>query len=269
MASSEFADEAERAELLAEARQLWPEIELASEAFFAHLDARLPVGKTIADLRTGDLYLSCALGRGDRRALAAFETIFMPKVCRAVAHMNLTATELDEVEQRLRHLLFVSDGAPAKIAEYSGAGELAGFVRVAAVRLALRLRRKGAIAEVEDDRLSELPGLGPSPEVAFVEESYREAFKQSFKQAFAALSSQEKNVIRQHHIDGLTLDQLATLHQTHRTTVARWLRQARQTLFATTRQLLMQKTRASESECDSIVRQVRSELDITIRSLFQ
>src|SRR5437660_1544495 len=49
----------------------------------------------------------------------------------------------DEALQVVReHLLVAKDGAPGRIAEYRGEGPLEGWLRVAAVRAALRLQRQ-------------------------------------------------------------------------------------------------------------------------------
>ena len=49
---------------------------------------------------------------------------------------------VDEVRQVLRTKLLVGDGAPPKIADYSGRGPLDGWVRAAAVRAAIDLKRR-------------------------------------------------------------------------------------------------------------------------------
>ncbi len=74
--------------------------------------------------------------------------------------------------------------------------------------------------------------------------------------------------MRQHYLDGLTLDELATLYGTHRATAARWLAAARQALLDGTRQALMSRLRMPRAECESVIRMARSELDMTMRSLF-
>jgi RNA polymerase sigma-70 factor len=128
--------------------------------------------------------------------------------------------------------------------------------------------RKTAEVLVEDDQLLGLadPKM-PALDVAV--EEYRAAFKVAFKVALASLSALEKTALKQHYLDRLTLDEMAALHATHRTTVARWLRQAREAVFQRTREKMMESTRASSSACDSILRGVRSQLDVTMQSLFE
>ena len=59
------------------------------------------------------------------------------------------------MRQRLRERLFVgSDGEPARLASYSGRGPLGTWVRIAAIRLALNLRRSERDASLRADATS-------------------------------------------------------------------------------------------------------------------
>ena len=54
----------------------------------------------------------------------------------------------------------------------------------------------------------------------------------------------------------------------HRATVARWLQKARETLLKQTRKIMMKRAGVSPTECDSILRVVQSQFDITLKRLF-
>jgi RNA polymerase sigma-70 factor (ECF subfamily) len=56
----------------------------------------------------------------------------------------------------------------------------------------------------------------------------KERHRADFLQAFAELTRQERNLLRLHLLEGLTLEQLGGHHRVHRTTVARWLDTASQ-----------------------------------------
>jgi RNA polymerase sigma-70 factor (ECF subfamily) len=81
------------------------------------------------------------------------------------------------------------------------------------------------------------------------------------------LSSRERNLLRYHYIDGLTGDEIAGLHGTHRATVVRWLARARETLLTTTREHLLARVAVDPKEFASIARLVQSQLDFSIRTL--
>jgi RNA polymerase sigma-70 factor (ECF subfamily) len=253
---------------VAAARAAWPGVTVPVADFVAWLGERQPPDDERAAWHTDELYLTCALARGDATALAQFEARYMPLVAPAVARMGLTAARVDDVQQTLRLQLFTAaPGARPKIAEYSGRGELAAWLRVSAVRAAIKLTRRTSEVLLEDEVLARAPALTPGPELAYVKSVSQAAFKTAFKAAMSQLSATEQNVLRQHHLDRLSLDQIGALERVHRTTVARWLRDARRNLLLRTRKILMANTRASASECDSLIRQARSRFDVTLSSL--
>src|SRR5260370_1220010 len=81
--------------------------------------------------------------------------------------------------------------------------------------------------------------------------------------ALAALAERERNVLRQYYIDGLTIDQLAALYQVNRATTARWVAGARLSVVAKTREHLVDELGIAAGEADSIIRLVRSQLDVS------
>jgi RNA polymerase sigma-70 factor (ECF subfamily) len=257
--------------VLAAARAAWPTLAVPAEAFVAHLSERQPgPDEASASWHTSDLYLACALTRGEPAALTVFEARYMPIVEAAVTRMRLSRAKLDELKQTLRlQLLTAVPGARPKIAEYSGRGELGGWLRVAAVRAAVKLERRMTEILLEDETLAAVPALAPDPELAYARRAAQASFKSAFKEALATLPPVEQNVLRQHYLDRLSLDQIGALERVHRTTVARWLRDARRALLSRTRRLLMAKMRVSASECESLIRQARSRFDITLTSLLE
>ncbi len=217
-----------------------------------------------------DLYLACALTLGVAAALVEFETRYMPIVAAAVSRLHFSATQLDELRQIVRVQLFTAaPGARPRIADYSGKGELGAWVRVSALRAGLKMIRRPGEALVEDDELARAPALQPDPERSYVKGISQAAFRAAFREALGGLPAVEQNVLRQHYLDRLTLDQIGALEQAHRTTVARWLRDARRALLLRTRKILMLNTQATPSECDSLIRQARSRFDVTLDTLLR
>lgn len=98
-------------------------------------------------------------------------------------------------------------------------------------------------------------------------ERYRDQVKQAFAAAFAELAQRERNVLRQYHIDGLTIDQLANLYQVNRATTARWVAGARLSVITRTRRQLVDRFGIAAAEVDSIIRLVRSHLDVSVREI--
>src|SRR6185369_4971546 len=112
------------------------------EAFVAHVSERLADEADSSTLHVADLFLACACALGDARALALFEDRLMTQVPTHVARIDRSPAFADEVKAQLRDKLFVArDGAPPKIAHYSGRGPLGGWLRVTAIRTAQNLLR--------------------------------------------------------------------------------------------------------------------------------
>jgi RNA polymerase sigma-70 factor, ECF subfamily len=257
-------------ELLRAARAAWPGVIVADGEFLAYLAARLPAGdEPLAALRTSDLYLACACVRGEAAALRAIEAGPMSEVASAVARSSLRGVAIDDVMQTVRRALFVaSDDGPPRIAEYRGSGDLRAWLRVTAVRAALKLLRKERHeVPLEDEALATLPSAAPDVELDFVKRQYRTGFKRAFLESMASLEARDQNLLRQHFLDDLSIDQLGALHRVHRSTVARWITRAQTTLFERTKRLLMKQMKVSRSECDSIIHMAQSQLHITLRSL--
>jgi RNA polymerase sigma-70 factor (ECF subfamily) len=68
-------------------------------------------------------------------------------------------------------------------------------------------------------------------------------------------------------VNGLTLPQLAAMENVSRATVARWLASAREALHEETRRELTGRLRVSESELNSLVALVRSQVEVSVAEL--
>src|SRR5262249_4210651 len=150
-------------EIMRAARAAWPGIVVADDEFVAYLAARLPAGDdavaALGALRTNDLFLACACARGDAAALRAMESGPLGEVAAAVARSGLRGVPIEDVMQTVRRVLFVASAdAPPRIADYRGTGDLRSWLRITAVRAALKLLRKERHeVAVDDEVLAALP----------------------------------------------------------------------------------------------------------------
>ena len=113
-----------------------------------------------------------------------------------------------------------------------------------------------------DDDLTHIVADNADPDVALLRAQYRDQFHQALNGAVAGLSSRERNLLRFHFADGLTLDHLAATYRVHRATIARWLASARAQVVDSIKQRLAQDAGLSGTEIASIVRALGSELDV-------
>ena len=246
-------------DLLALAQAAWPELSVPGDVFRAYAAQR------DADAaRAGELYLACACAHGDPRAIAALEARYFGDIDRALGRRQLAPAAIAEVKQILREKLFV--GSAPKIAEYDGRGDLGAWLRTTAIRQALKLlRSERRERPASDERILDGPALEDDPELALVKGTSHAAFKNAFQKALGALEPRQQNLLRQHFLDGLTLDELAKLHSVHRATCARWLAQARQAVLEGTRAALSAEIGVGTAEYESLMRVVRSRFEVTLR----
>lgn len=258
-------------ELLEAAHERWPDLTVPDEEFLAYLAERLPGhGELVAELRAmraADLYIACACARGDRAALAAFETGALTVVNPALGKMNISETMRDEVRQLVRQKLFVAqEGRLPRIADYAGRGDLRNWVRATAVRTCLNLLRqhKREVA-LDDDRVfAAFPAEDDDPELAHMKSLYSAEFKQCFIAALRALEDRPKNLLYHYYVDELTIDQIGAIYRVHRVTAFRWINRAREQLVVKTHENLQDKLQITQAEMNSILRLIRSELDMSI-----
>jgi RNA polymerase sigma-70 factor (ECF subfamily) len=234
--------------VLAAARR--PGVALDDEVFAAYLGARATADDLDADLATlhlADLWLACACAAGLPAALAALDRLLAGDAAPAARAVDVSAAFVDEVLQgRRRRLLVAEAGAPPRIASYSGSGPLSAWLRVAATRTALSLKRAGR-REVPLDELPLLDAArGPESGVARADGERR--FRAALARAMAALAPRPRGLLQLYHLDGLGVEELGRLHGVHASTISRWLQAARDSVLAATREALLAELSPDEAE---------------------
>ena len=242
----------------------WPAVVLPFAAFRAHALAH---AHDVRTLPAADMYLAAACAGGDPAALAAFRDAFVPAMRQVLGKLGMSAAQIDEAVQRVLVSVFVGDGRAPQILEYGGRGTLRSWLRTIAVRTGRRMLGLEASAASSEDELAELPAAVADPELELLRARYREQVRGAFAAAFAALPERDRNVLRQYYIDGLTIDQLAALYQVNRATTARWVAGARLAVVGKTRDQLVDHFGIASNEVDSIIRLVRSQLEVSLKSI--
>lgn len=260
------------ADVVRRAQARWPGLAVDAAEFGAYLAERLPdeapARASIEASHSDDLYLAFACSRGDKAALLAFDRAFLGEVGAYVAAVDRSPVFVDEVRQALRDKLFAGSGGEAKITEYTGRGALGGWVRVAAMRIALNMRRSDqrAAAAGKASMEGEL-GAGLSPELAYLQERYREAFADALRGAVADLSDRDRTLLRLYHVEGLSLEPMAALYRVHLSTVSRWLTCAREQVAEATSRRLREHLGVGRSDVESIAALVVSQIDVSLTRL--
>jgi RNA polymerase sigma-70 factor (ECF subfamily) len=256
--------------ILAAGRAAWPELSLSDDDFLRYLGERLPEEARLPEALEGvnapDLHLACCCALQRPRALEAFERHCFASLPAVLSRFSTLDDFHDEVRQAVRERLFVvQPGGRARIEDYAGRGSLGGWVRVVAVRLAVDLlRQRGKQPPTVEDDILQTLATGADPELRILAERYREEVKAAFRESFAALSAAERNLLRLHHIDGLTIDDLAAMKRVHRSTVARRIARCCEQVAAHTHRVLVERLGIAPSQVDSVMRLVRSQLDLSL-----
>ncbi len=249
----------------------WPAFSIPPGRFAAEIGRcaamrpDLAAAEALTSLRTSDLYLATGCSSADPAALACFESSYLSQLPPALRHLGVTPSAVDEVLQRLRtSLLVASAERPAGISSYSARGKLFSFVRSAAVRQAIRVQGAPVGDAGSEAELDAVAAPGDDPEVAYLKVRYRDEFRAAFDEALNELTPMERNLLKQHHLQSLSVSELGALYQVHRATAARWVANARSKVFSITRDRLMARLGLGESSVAGIIKLVHTQLDVSI-----
>ncbi len=260
------------------ARTRWNPVALPAPLFVRHLAERLPdsasgasIESLLEPLSLDELYLACACVQGLPTATEAFEQHYLAKLPGMLAYLKQPAAELDDVCQltRVKLLVRTPDSEP-RIQDYSGRGALMSWVRVTAVRIALKLRSADRPAPDEHvaEVLEALPAPGLDAELDLIKQRHRAEFRLALREAFSSLSSDERHLLRLYFVDRLSTTELGTLLRVNQSTVSRWVKSARQSIYEETRRRLQARLHLSAGGFQSFLSVLDSQLDVSLSQLF-
>lgn len=247
---------------LRRAVEAWPAITMNSRAFASRL-IEVSGGAGLEQRQLADLLLAQGCIGGDAAALAAFDGL-MADVEELLTRQT-TATLAQEATQQTRSRLLVKVGNDApKLAAYDGRGPLFGFLRMTAVNVLRNLlsseRRSGSEG---DDALAAMPDTADL-EAQLVRADQQAHFRRAFRDAVKTLTPRQRALLRFSMLDGLSIDELAPMYQAHRSSLARWLAEAKELLAARTRELLVAELRMAAEDVDSLIRSAQNQLDVSL-----
>jgi RNA polymerase sigma-70 factor, ECF subfamily len=263
------AIEAALAAAYAEARDAWPGVVLAPESFAAHLGACAGAARGLRALaavraHAPELYLACACGAGDRRAISRLEERYLAALGGHLRRFQ-EGDVVGEALQRLRARLFMaSQGQPPRILRYTGEGTLLGWLKVAALRHAIDLTRLQSEDVEPVEAADALVDAAADPELQHIKRRYRNEFRDAVRDSLASLDERERTMLRLYAIDNLNIDEIGRVFGAHRATVARWIAACRAAIGGETRRLLRQRLRITSAELDSLIRLIESDLHASL-----
>jgi len=238
-------------------------VRIAHQRFTAHVAQWLRPDEppeAALRLKLDQLWLARAAADGDSDAVAEIEAKYLERAVAALRSFERAVA--DEAIQRMRELLFVARGdRPPRIAEFSGRGDLAGWIRTTALREAFHL-----VAPTREVRGAELDSYAlpaSDPGLELMKRTYGASFKQALAAAFGRLPDATRLAIRRYYLDGMGLEEIAALEGVAASTVWRRLDKARRELHAETRRALAEHLRVDDDELDSILNMLDSRLELS------
>ena len=213
----------------AQGRERWPDIRLEQCDFVRHLEAVAPEERALTE-HGAEMFLVAAALAGDGAALRHLDRSFITPASLAARRIDAGDHFLDEVRQQLRLVLLT--GENPRLASYAGVGGLVEWLRVAAVRTGLNLRRRDwRLLPTEEVPVERLLPPQSEAELGALRGHYLPQLQQALSASLALLTPRERTLLRLHFLDGLSLDALASMYSVHRATIARHLAAIRRTLL--------------------------------------
>lgn len=254
-------------QLFEAARAAQPLLTLDQAAFVAFLEER-PERLNAPIERAGELALVFACTRGDATALRILDDEYLARVPARL--LKRRKDDDTEILQILRIKLLIPDASGrVKIDEFTGRGALSRWLRIAATRVALNEdRRRWREVDVGLDEAAALASSAAAGdlEIEYLKRRYHAEFKAAFTSALDTLDLRSRNILKQHYLDGLTMDAIGTIYRVHRITIVRWISRARGDLATATRAELTHRLKVDTNDLESILRLIDSQFELSFRA---
>jgi RNA polymerase sigma-70 factor (ECF subfamily) len=196
--------------------------------------------------------------------LREFETRILSDVARHVAHIDPSETFVDDVRQALRERLLLPEGErPPRLAAYRGDGPLGAWVRAAAIRTALNMRRRRA-QETLDADTDVAPG---DPELDYVRATYAQQFRAALEVVLVSLDAEDRDILRLYYLEQRNIAEIGASVGAHRSTIARRLNRLREGVLQKTCDELRERLRLEGHELDALLSFARDDVDVSVRRI--
>ncbi|HXU60390.1 MAG TPA: sigma-70 family RNA polymerase sigma factor [Polyangia bacterium] len=259
-------------ELVARAARAFPGLAVSPARFVAALahacgdDAATAFG----ELHAEDFGLALACADGLPGALEQCDRLCAPAIRAAVARVDPAADFYDDVRQILWQRVFVGTPEhPPRILTYGARGPLAGWIAVAAQRVAIDLRRAAMPTAGVDPEAEDLLPAREHPEAAYLRGRYRAEFEAGVRAALAALADRDRLLLRLTVVSGLSHEKVAAIYGVNQSTVTRWITRARAAVLEATEREVCARLGLPPSEFRSLAGLFLSNLDLSLSRVLE
>lgn len=269
---------------------LTPRLRAAVEKYILKDDsapAPAQVDKFLDGLHADDLCLVIACERGDQAAWSELFEGYGATVRSAARSASSNEAMADDVAQSiwadLHGLKVREDGKPAgKLAYYSGAGSLGGWLRAVVGQLAIdQHRRQSRLVQTEEDsdleRMAhdagvESDGAGPfhsaaSPEEALATDMASADVESALGRALAGLDDEDRLLMKLYYFDGLRLREAGAVLGVHEATASRRLTRIHGEVREHVESILMKEHGWTKSEATRSLAEVAAHLQTEVEPM--
>jgi len=245
------------------------------------------VDKFIDGLHADDLCLVIACERGDQDAWADLFEGYGATVRSAARSASSNEAMADDVAQSiwadLHGLKLREDGKPAgKLAYYSGAGSLGGWLRAVVGQLAIdQHRRQSRLVQTEEDtdleRLAHdatgaSDGAGPfhsatGPEESLAREMASADVEKALGRALADLPDEDRLLMKLYYFDGLRLREAGAVLGVHEATASRRLTRIHGQVREQVESILMKEHGWTKTEANRSLAEVAAHLQTEVEPM--
>ena len=261
-------------QILAEGQAAWPKLEVAEDAVISflcgHLNPEEDLESQIEKIIPADLYLASGCAAGDDAALSAFEEAYWSWLRQVLKGKGIVEGAADEALQRLRnHLFLPRTTRPAAIYAYNAQHSLKAWVRVVALRIGLMLlREQRPDFSYNDEYIGDALAPQEDPELAYLRQRCQGHFKVALSEVIAKLPDRDRTLLKQYYVHELTFSEMARIYNVDKSRPRRWVGRIRDHVREETRNVLRQRLRLTETQCDSLIRAAENELNLTLSRIF-
>lgn len=254
-----------------QAQAAWPGCHVEQARFTAELLRRLGAdldADRLATIVSADVYLAIACMAGDAAAIGQLDATCGAELDRAARKLRATADQAAEVRGYLAKALYTAEpGRLSGLAEFTGRGDLRGYLRVIVTRELVRAinrgRREAPLEQAHEPLLAHLD-LARAPELGLLRARHGAQVAIALRAALDALDERQRALLRYSLVAGWSIDRIGALYGIHRATASRWISAARDALGDHVRREVSARCAIPVNEVDSIVRLVHSQIDVSL-----
>lgn len=236
-------------------------VEIADTASFVRerVDEREPSPAQIRELS-----LARACLQGDEAAIAALLEI----VHEVAPRVRWPEVEVGDRAARIwAHVMSDDANGICRLATFDGRGPLAAWLRVVSARLARRERPRPEVELDPEEGLAAWWATAAAAERDLIKDMYVDRVREAFRASVSSLRQEDRVLLHLHYRRGVSLENLTRVYGVHRVTLSRRLGAARKQILERAVSAMTESTTMTEHECRSLLRTLRSRLELSLGSV--